>query len=556
MRCLLCLSLLCMAVAAQAQTRAWIDRDNIAVGETTTLNIETDDMTADAPDYSALERDFDISGSTSSRQVDVDNGRTRARVLYAVALQPKREGTLTVPALRVGARNTQPLSLTVVAARATRAGGPVFIEASADDPAPYVQQSVGYTVRLYYETPLISGQLDQPAPDGATLQRVGKDLQYTDQVQGKRYTVVERRYLLIPERSGPLSVPGAQFRGRGVGGFFDDMFGDGERDLSASGASTRLQVRAVPANAPQPWLPLRGLTLRYLSTPQRLRNGEAATVVVEARADGASAAQLPELQISAADGAQVFPDPVQSDDRLDRGRPQATLTRKFSLVPARTGALRVAGPRIVWWDTRAGIERIASLPDLNLQVAAGAPGTQAPANTASPLSVLTGGGDDGTQVAGGASQVRPWAFATVLFAMLWLLTLGWALHRRGAFVPTRARAKARPGAAAARPAVPSSAAPRAGMRDLKHALDTGDLGSVAEVLCAMAQPVAADLDALRMRLDDPAQRQAVAQLQHARWGGGEAAAARAAVRAAFAAGPRWKAAAATAPSVLPPLYPS
>src|SRR3546814_2150935 len=84
-----------------------------------------------------------------------------------------------------------------------------------DDDDPYVQQSVGYTLRLYYATPLVSGQLDQATPDGASLQRVGSDLQYTRLVGGKRYTVVERRFLLVPERSGPLTIPGARFSGRG-----------------------------------------------------------------------------------------------------------------------------------------------------------------------------------------------------------------------------------------------------------------------------------------------------------------------------------------------------
>ena len=60
---------------------------------------------------------------------------------------------------------------------------------------------------------------------------------------------------------------------------------------------------AVPANAPQPWLPLRELSLQYLSTPQAARAGAAATVTVEARADGASATQLPELQLPPVDGA-------------------------------------------------------------------------------------------------------------------------------------------------------------------------------------------------------------------------------------------------------------
>ncbi|WP_226468018.1 BatD family protein [Luteimonas panaciterrae] len=552
LRSLLCLLLSCMVLAAQAQTRAWIDRDNIAVGETTTLNIETDDLTVDSPDYSPLRRDFAISGNTSSRQIEIVNGETRTRMLYAVALQPKREGALTIPALRIGSRTTQPLALNVSAVRVARAGGPVFIEASADDPAPYVQQSVGYTVRLYYETPLISGQLDQPTPEGASLQRVGRDVQYTDQVGGKQYTVVERRYLLIPERSGALTVPGARFQGRGLGGFFDDMFGDGERELNTAGNPQRLSVRPIPANAPQPWLPLRGLSLRYLNTPQSVRAGEAATVMIEVHADGANAPQLPDLQLPSIDGAQVFADPVQSDDTIEKGRPQTRLTRKFSIVPAQAGTLRVPGPRIVWWDTSAGIARTASLPDLNLRVGGGTQGANStvPRGSAAGATAISPAAGD-TSIPGAEAHTRPWALATVIFAVLWLVTLGWGLHRRNVTIVPQRRAVANAGQGVATPS-----APRIGQRDLKHLLDTADLGTVADALCMMTQPQVADLDALRARLDDPAQQAAVEQLQRARWGGGDAVAARAALRSAFASGPRWKTVTVARETVLPPLYPS
>src|SRR3546814_6945121 len=97
------------------------------------------------------------------------------------------------------------------------------------------------------------------------------DLQYTRLVGGKRYTVVERRFLLVPERSGPLTIPGARFSGRGSGGFFDDVFGNGSRELRANGAPRFITVRPVPAKAPPPWLPLRGLGLRYLAPPQHER---------------------------------------------------------------------------------------------------------------------------------------------------------------------------------------------------------------------------------------------------------------------------------------------
>jgi len=85
--------LLCASLAAQAQTRAWLDRDQITDSDTVTLNIESD-AGGGAPDYAPLRTDFDLSSQTSSRQVQWSNGAMTSRALYAVALSPKRSGTL------------------------------------------------------------------------------------------------------------------------------------------------------------------------------------------------------------------------------------------------------------------------------------------------------------------------------------------------------------------------------------------------------------------------------------------------------------------------------
>jgi hypothetical protein len=541
MRLMLCALLALCAFAAQATTRAWLDRDRIAAGETATLNIETDQATLDSPDYSPLTAEFDLSGNSSSRQFEMVNGTSTTKVLFAVALRPHREGVIGIPALIVGKERTQPLSLTVTPAAAApvaHAGDAVFIEAEADAQSPYVQQAVGYVLRLYSAAPLVSGQLDQDPPEGATMQRVGDDLQYTREIGGRRYTVVERRFLLIPERSGALTIPGARFRGQGVGGFFDDLFGDGRQDLRTNGAPRILSVRPPPANAPQPWLPLRSLTLRYVSTPQSARAGEAASVTIEADADGASAAQMPELALASPAGAQVFADPVQARDNFDGGRPQVQLTRKFSIVPAHAGTLRIPGPRIAWWDVRAGVARTASLPDIVLQVA---PGANA-ANAASPGAdaAATDAGSAAPPSSPAAWWTHPWTLAAVAFAFLWLATLWWGLHRRP-HAPASVETKS--------PSTPRSPAKPA----LAQALAKGDAEAISSALCAAAD--AGDLDGVRARLDDPAQQAAVDALQRARWGDGDIASAIAALRAAFKRGPRWKGATAKTKELLPPLYP-
>lgn len=539
--------LLLPAFAAHAEIRAWLDRERVALGETATLNIETDEAGADAPDYSSLMRDFDLSGNTSSRQFEMINGQGRTRVLFAVALQPKREGLLAIPSLAVGKQRTRPLTLTATAASTVpaRAGGPVFIETEVDDSEPYVQQAVGLVMRLYYAVPLLSGQLELDPPEGASLQRVGEDLQYAREIQGRRYNVIERRMLLIPERSGTLAIAGARFSGRGAGGFFDDMFGDGQRELRANGPPRILKVQSAPADAPQPWLPLRNLQLRYVAAPQQARAGEAATVIIEATADGATGAQMPELQLSGGDGAQVFAEPAQSDETFVDGRPQVKVTRRFSVVPARAGDLALAPLRLAWWDVRSDSARTAALPALRLKVAPGAAGDASASMPSPPSSAVPASAPSRwVRIPGVQGGVGVWAVTTVVFALLWLVTLAWGLNRR--HVPS---APSSPGAT-------NGSSGHGSLPDLRRALDTGDLGDLSDALRALAKPMAADLDALQRSLDDPEQRSAIESLRRARWGGGDAAEARNAVRAAFKHGPVWRKNGKAETAPLPPLYPA
>jgi hypothetical protein len=548
-RTVLLLLLAIVSLDAAAQVRAWVDRDRIAMGETVTLNIEsTAATTSTEPDYAPLLTDFFLSGRTSRREFAMTNGRSTIRTLYAVALRPRRDGVITIPALNVGSLRTQPIPVTVAPAAApspTRTED-VFIESEADDPDPYVQQSVGWVVRLYSATPLISGQLDQDPPEGASLQRVGDDAQYQRDIGGRRYHVVERRFLLVPERSGVVTIPPARFEGRGAGGFFDDLLGGRGGALQAQGPPRKLDVQPVPANAPQPWLPLQNLTLRYQSNPQELRVGSAATVTIEALADGATAAQMPELQLPPIDGVQVFAEPVQADERFVDGRPRVKLTRRFSLVPGREGDVQLAGMQMRWWNVRDGNAQATRLPPLSWSVL---PGSQAGPATGSatpvppPASDIAGRTSSPSSFAdlGGANKV--WVLAALLFAALWLFTLVWGLHRGDA----------------ARVAQPSPAEqptpPSPGHIDLKRLIDRGDFGDVADALCALARPPARDLDEARARLTDAQQREAIDALQSARWGGGSAITAREQLRRAFAEGPRWRAQAEPEPSPLPPLYP-
>jgi hypothetical protein len=552
------LILLCLLVAwpfsLMAATRAWLEQPTVTLGQAVTLNVETDAVSA-TPDLTPLMRDFEVEGQSDSRSVGLVNGRVRSSTTFALTLRPRRAGTLAIPALQVGGERTAPLMLEVTATPTASAAsnGLVFVETEIDDPSPYVQQSVGVTVRLYYATPLVSGQLDLDPPDGALLQRVGDIVQSSREIDGRRYSTAERRFLLVPERSGPLTLPGPRFSGRGAGGWMDDLLGGNSREVDITGSPRTLQVRAQPANAPQPWLPVRDLRLRYTAVPDQLRTGEAATLAIETTVIGATQAQLPELPVPSIPGAQVFAEPPQYDETFNGGTPQVKLTRRYSVVPSQPGSLSVPGVAMAWWDVRTGTAKRATLQDLAIPVVQGSGQAAHPPARDAAAPMAPAATDDGVMALSGDRRLPAhlWPWLAAGFALLWLATLVWGLSRRpgGANV-------ARNRGHVTDPARPMTSSATHTAADLKRVLDAGDLDDIEAVLCGMARPAAIDLDDLQRRLAMPAQRAAVDLLRRARWAGGDPAQARLALREAFRGGPQWQAGnVGVADEPLPPLYP-
>jgi hypothetical protein len=544
-----------------AQVQASLAPARLPFGGTTTLTVTTDQLGATL-DVAPLRADFDVLDTADATSVGIGNGGFQRQRELRLVLRPRRAGALLVPPLRMGSVSTPALHLQVDVADTPnnrRAGsGPVWMETTVSDAKPYVQQTVGVTLRLYTTVPLMDGALDLAAPDGATLQRIGDQDQQTSVVRdGRRLLMVERHYLLVPNRAGTLQLPAAQFQGRSVGGM-SDVFGGVDSDVvRASGNPVRLDVQAIPAHAPSPWLPVSNLQLRWDGPPGAARAGEPVSLTVVAEADGASATQLPALQLPAIPGVQVFADPPEHDDLWRDGRPRTLLRQRFALLPTAAGTLTVPGLRLAWWDVSQGAARVAALPPLSIRVAAAAVARNAPLGrgpSATPGAVDAAAAaatiGDAPGAADGWPGTNTWIVLAAVFALLWLGTLVWALQ-------LRERMAHAPDIAAAARAGGGESPPMRTLAELRRALDAGGLDEVATMLCGLARPPVATLDALVPLLADVEQQSAVRALQRAQWGGGDAVTARAAVRKAFAQGMHWRLLATATPAAddLPPLYP-
>lgn len=521
---------------AQAPARAWLDRDRVELGESVTLNVESY-ARAGQPDFSVLERDFDLRGSSSRTETSISAGQAQTRRLWAVVLEPRREGVTTIPALDIGDERSEPLTLTVLPPRLGSVGAeaPVFMETAIEDDTPYVGQAVVYLVRLLYRVTLLEGQLDAPEPDGAALRRLGEDQTSFRMIEGHRYNLVERRYLLLPERSGELEVPPARFRGRGLTG--RGLRGD--QALSAAGEAYTLRVRPRPTPPGQPWLPARDLELDYADLPSEARAGEPFTLTLRLRADGLAGEQLPDIDLPEIEGAQVYPEAPQFLERVRDGRPQLEWTRRFALVVNRPGELTLPPLQLGWWSLAEDSERQAELAGHALRILpAGAlsPAPTDPGIDPGPM------GAPAPAPAEAAPSAGFWPWLSLALALGWAASLGWLLRWRRSSVPRRGTS--------------AGDAPRGDAVALRRALASGDLEAINRALEALA-PTGQGLAGLLPALADPEQIEAVRALQAARWGQGDPALARERLGRAFRGGPRWSSPNSEADEdlPLPPHYP-
>jgi len=419
--------------------------------------------------------------------------------------------------------------------------GDVFVQTQVDSTRPYVQQNVGIVIRLGHAVPIISGDLILPEPANATLQRFGEDVLHKEMINGREYSILERRFILVPEHSGPLVLQGAYFKG--ITGF--TRLSGPRQTVSSDNLS--LDVQALPNPLPQPWLPLHNLHLRYRLIPDTLKAGQAATLEIEATAIGAQHGQISVLPVPELEGeGQIFAEPVTTTESFSDSSPELKVVQRYAIVAQQPGELVIKGIRMPWWNAETGQLVHSSLPALTLPVQAvsggqvnnNSPTVPAPPSI-NPSNVLPE-----TQSQRWLSGL--WPLLAVLFALLWLVTLIWMLISRNRSITINRTATTSSGR--------STAKRHYHLPDFRHALEQRSIDEVLHMLIAMSGTH--NLDAALARLADPKQRQAIEAVQRARWRGeGDLTTVRTHLNHAFRNGPQWKITATSAEDELAPLYP-
>jgi hypothetical protein len=551
---LLPLALLFIGSPANAALRAWVENTQVAAGDTIELTLARDGQTSSQPDLTPLKQDFDIVGRRSSTRLQIVNGSASATTELHLTLAPKHAGQLTVPPISWDADKSAPLTLVVVTATGGQNGAAqgaadnrVLLETESDPKTPYVQGAVHVTVRVYAAVPLSQADLDFPATDAALVRQVGSDETGTSEKNGQSYQVVVRHYLLFPQRSGQLSIPGpvlsgaipARTRRADPNDPFSGFFGgspfagmmNATKPIRLNGEPITLDVRPRPAGAGMSyWLPARNVALTAQWRPADLQAhvGDPVTVDLRLQATGLTAAQLPDLStlLNLPPGLKAYPDEPKFKDVAQGSDIVGNREQNIALIADQAGSFTIPELRLSWWDTQSNQTREIVIPARTLVVQPAA-GSKSPAPTgasdgqtatvnnatstapqspaASPTPPtgtlpVASGGRTNTQPGGLGGSYGPWAWVSLGLGILWIATLvGWLMARR------RAAPAATNPQRAGHPATTDQSSARAAFH---AACNANDAGAARRNLLLWANavlppPRILGLGDLAKRMDDP-----------------------------------------------------
>jgi BatD DUF11 like domain len=427
-----------------AAVTAEVDRTNVELNESFTLEVTTDADVDLQPDVSVLDKDFYVSRGSQMSNTTIINSQMQHSLTWTFVLMPRHAGTLTIPPITLGQEQSQPLVVTVKEPQYAPPGeAEVFVTSDVDFSETFVQAQVLLTVKIYRSVATRQPTLRDPEISGAEtlVELAGDDKSYESVIKGTAYNVVERVYALYPQQSGQIQISPARFEAR--------VLRDGRitgRKVFQSDART-ITVKAIPPPPPgypnATWLPARELDLSedWSRDPGTITAGEPVTRHVTTSVLGQLETQIPAIEPPATPGLHIYPDKPELTRRNEARGIRGVRKDQYAIIGTKPGKAVLPALELPWWNVEEGKWEVARLPEHSIEVLPAA-GTEAP-ETAAPAEEPAPGADESGPASPRpgeeASPSRPagdvlWQRISEGLGVLWLVTVvgwWWMYRQRG-----------------------------------------------------------------------------------------------------------------------------
>lgn len=438
--------LLCVSASIHAkpsEVTASVDKNPVMADESFNFTVTAnDDVDRSAFDPAPLLKDFVVGRTSVSSQTQMINFNTTRTTTWNTVLIPRKPGRFTIPAFTVDGQQTQAIPLMVVPVSASNSsqGRDIYITTELDVSEAYLQQQLRYTVKLFLAKDLQRGSLANPTLANADIRQIGKDKEYNEIVEGRRYRIIERNFAIIPQQSGTFTIEGPLFEGEVIDntrqsfGFFNRS-----TPVNRVGANHQITVLPIPANYAEHWLPSDFVQLHeeWQGDSSQYHAGEPITRTLTLTAIGVVDEQLPAIKSQYPANVKTYPDQaenvtVEKDNNLVAQRKES-----IAIIPSEAGTLVIPEVRIPWFNILTKKTEYTVLPAKTLEILPATnqqsvPSPAVPAANAESLAPpLSTTKNETALLPTQQSNDSLWQWLSAVLGILWLLTLmTWFWHSK------------------------------------------------------------------------------------------------------------------------------
>ncbi|MBO1256079.1 protein BatD [Alteromonas sp. 5E99-2] len=426
------LAFLATPFAHALEVEASVDKNPVLMDEAIILTITaTGKVNRNAFDSSPLLKDFIVSNTSTSSRTSIVNFDKTTTTTWQTTLLPKKIGQFVIPSLDIDGSATQPIAVQVIPVPDTSANEQrdFFVTGEIAQDDVYVQQHVKYVVKLHMAQNIESGSLQGPALEDASIEQVGEDNQYSDIINGKRFQIIERTYVIAPEKSGQFELQGPVFSGNVFLPSSSQSYSRFSRtqNIVRRGPATQINVKPIPSSFTAKWLPSEYVALsEEWSNDEKFMVGEPITRTLTLTVAGQNKEQLPEIEQFYPPFVKHYPDQPSTASAQKDGVILSQRKESTAIIPSKEGTLVIPGVEVTWFNTRTGQTEVASIPARSFQVL---PAAESAANKGSPSQ--TQEFESAPEVVAqpapvlveNKQQLLLWQIVSGVLGALWLITL-------------------------------------------------------------------------------------------------------------------------------------
>ncbi|MFQ5487878.1 MAG: BatD family protein [Gammaproteobacteria bacterium] len=370
-------------------------------------------------DLSVLTRDFDVGVPRASHRYNISRNRGRSTSEIKVLLFPKHSGTLHIPPFTVDGQHSQVITLQVQPAKVEK-NPPLFVRSGTTQQHLWVGERTIAYLDLYHRIALKSARLGG-ALDTEPLRLHLAPLPQQERsttIDGLTYKVSRSVWSLTPVKARPVTIK------------FPDVWVETAtgKHIRLPFTESSLQVRPLPAGTPADIL-VGKPALEQSLPPGNHPAHHPIPWRITLRAPAALQALPARLPLADTPALKIyFDEPARDWEENEQGVMMAVARYSGYVIPLKEGKLTLPTLELPYFAPQEGRVKQAVLPGAELEVMVAAPAPLPAAVSPTPITAPS----SARSVAG--SDSGWWQPATVLFAILWLLTglLWWQRSRTGA----------------------------------------------------------------------------------------------------------------------------